>query len=275
MSRKRLTQLFPFLLPLRVWQKNFFYKIRMIFDKNKYANKKGDLLLNEVTSAKTLMINKKSGQDIIYQKNKVENLHIISKTMNKILIYPQEVFSFYHLAQKSHKYGEFKDGLILINNKLTTKKGGGICHLSNLLYYTFLMSPLTIIERHPHKLKTFPNPDKNSLEGVDATISMGWLDLKVKNNTNYLFQVLIEFDKDYMSAKILSDKKFFEEWSIINDNHHYFTKNGKTFESVDIVKITYQKNSKKELKRELLYTEVVEITYELPKNITLKNKNNL
>lgn len=137
------------------------------------------------------------------------------------------------------------------------------------------MSPLTIIERHPHKLKTFPNPDKNSLEGVDATISMGWLDLKVKNNTNYLFQVLIEFDKDYMSAKILSDKKFFEEWSIINDNHHYFTKNGKTFESVDIVKITYQKNSKKELKRELLYTEVVEITYELPKNITLKNKNNL
>lgn len=39
MARKRLTQLFPFLLPLRVWQRNLFYQIGMRFDGNKYSKK--------------------------------------------------------------------------------------------------------------------------------------------------------------------------------------------------------------------------------------------
>lgn len=273
MARKRLTQIFPFLLPLRVWQRNLFYRIRMKLDKNKYAYKTGALLPNEVSSSKTLMINQNSGQDIIYQKNKVDNLKILSKTMNKIIIYPGETFSFYYLAKNSSKYGEFKEGLILIDNKLVAKKGGGICHLSNLLYYVFLMSPLTPIERHGHKIKSFPNPDKDSLDGIDATINMGWLDLKVRNDTTHLFQILIEFEKDYMIAKILSDKSFKEEWIIINDNFKYLKKNNKIFESIDVVKITRDKETKKELKREKLYNEIVEVNYKLPLDVIVEEIN--
>ena len=33
MARKRLTQLFPFLLPLRIWQRNLFYQIGMKFER--------------------------------------------------------------------------------------------------------------------------------------------------------------------------------------------------------------------------------------------------
>ena len=43
MKRKRLTQIFPFLLPIRVWQRKLFYNIGMKFDKNTYSNKFGDL----------------------------------------------------------------------------------------------------------------------------------------------------------------------------------------------------------------------------------------
>ena len=181
MARKRLTQLFPFLLPLRVWQRNLFYQIGMRFDGNKYSKNIGENLKYEICKSKTLMINENSGHDIIYQKNKVENLKIANQTMNHILIYPNETFSFYYLVRNSRKYGSYKDGLILVDGKIVAKKGGGICHLSNLLYYLFLMSPLTVVERHGHKIKSFPNPDKSSLEGIDATISSGWLDLKVKN----------------------------------------------------------------------------------------------
>ena len=84
MKRKRLTQIFPFLLPIRVWQRKLFYNIGMKFDKNTYSNKFGDLLKYEICNTKTSMINKNSGQDIIYQKNKVDNLKIASKTMNHI-----------------------------------------------------------------------------------------------------------------------------------------------------------------------------------------------
>ena len=74
MSRKRITQIFPFLLPIREWQKKQFYKIRCYFDKNAYAYEKGSLLRFEVSSTKSYMINENSGYDIKYQLNKVENL---------------------------------------------------------------------------------------------------------------------------------------------------------------------------------------------------------
>ena len=135
MARKRLTQLFPFLLPLRVWQRNLFYQIGMRFDGNKYSKNIGENLKYEICKSKTLMINENSGHDIIYQKNKVENLKIANQTMNHILIYPNETFSFYYLVRNSRKYGSYKDGLILVDGKIVAKKGGGICHLSNLLYY--------------------------------------------------------------------------------------------------------------------------------------------
>ena len=48
MARKRLTQLFPFLLPLRIWQRNLFYQIGMKFDGNKYSKNFGEKLKYEV-----------------------------------------------------------------------------------------------------------------------------------------------------------------------------------------------------------------------------------
>ncbi len=272
MKRKRVTQIFPFLIPLRVWQRNLFYQIEMFLDKNHYSKHFGDLLPYEVCNTKTLMINENSGHDIIYQKNKVENLKIISKTMNKILIYPNETFSFYYLSKRSKKYGKLKDGLILVNNKIVPSKGGGICHLSNLLYYTFLMTPLTVVERHGHKVKSFPNPDKESLEGVDATIRGGWLDLRVRNDTKNIYQIIIDFDEDFMYAKILSDQKVTVDTEIVNDDFKYIRKNGKTYESVSVIKVSKDKKTKKEVTREKLYDEVVEITYELPQNTKIEEE---
>lgn len=44
-KRKRLTQLFPFLLPLRKWQRKKFFYLKMKFDGNKYAEKTTEKLL--------------------------------------------------------------------------------------------------------------------------------------------------------------------------------------------------------------------------------------
>ncbi|MBO5095702.1 MAG: glycopeptide resistance accessory protein VanW [Bacilli bacterium] len=272
MGRKRLTQIFPFLIPIRIWQRNLFYQIGMNLDNNKYSKTFSDLLPYEIAKEKTLMINEESGHDIIYQKNKVDNLKITSMTMNKILIYPNETFSFCYLSKNSKKYGKYKEGLVLIDGKIVPRVGGGICHLSNLLYYTFLHTSLTIVERHGHNIKSFPNPDKDSLDGVDATISSGWLDLKVRNDTNTIYQIVIDFDDDYMYAKILSDKKSNEKVSIINDNFKYVKKNNKTYESVEVVKIIKDKNTDKEIKRQKLYDEVVEVGYELPKDVKVEDK---
>lgn len=271
MARKRLTQLFPFLTPIRVWQRNFFWNLSKHFDSNHYAKRKGNNLPYEVCSSKTVMINENSGQDIIYQKNKVDNLKIISKTVDGIYIEPGQIFSFCYTIRKSRKYGKLKKGLILIDGKIVARKGGGICHLSNLLYYLFLMSPLTIIERHSHAEKSFPNPDANSLDGIDATVSSGWLDLQVRNDTNQTFQIQIDFDTTYMYGKILTNVEPFLTYTIQNENPYYFKKNGETFESVEVVRMTY--NQKTGITSyEKLYEEEIAIHYPLPEKIKIESR---
>lgn len=272
MARKRLTQIFPFLLPLRVWQKNLFFRITCYFDKNIYAKKVGDLLPYECSSTKTLMINDHSGYDILYQKNKVDNLKLVSKTLNKILIYPGETFSFCLLIQRVKKYGKYKDGLVLIDGKIVAKKGGGICQISNLLYYLFLMSPLTIIERHGHQVKSLPNNESDALEGVDATIHSGWLDLKVRNDTKDIYQIVIDFDSDYMYGCLLTNKLPHIDYEIINSNLKYFSKNDKIYESVSVVRVTRDIKTHEIVKSENLYDEVVQVTYKLPNNIVIEKR---
>lgn len=261
--KKRLTEKFPFLLPIRRKQRKLFYDIQMLLDKNRYAKRKGPILGYEVCKLKTLMINKNSGQDIIYQQNKVHNLKIVSQTMNNILIYPSETFSFYYLSKKAFKYGKLKKGLEVVNGKIIPTKGGGLCHLSNLLYSAFLRSDLTIIERHGHLVKSFPNPDKNSLDGVDATISEGWLDLKAKNETKKVFQIVITFDDDYMYLKILQNKRIEQFYEIENENINYVKENNGLYKYVDVVKLAKKENQI--IKKEKLYTDKILIEYELPK----------
>lgn len=270
MKRKRITELFPFLVPLRIWQRNVVVNLKMSLDKNKYAKKKGSELPYEIASNKTWMINEQSGHDIIYQQNKVHNLKITSQTMNKVYIEPGEIFSFNYLEKYTKKYGKLKDGLTLRNDKIIHEKGGGVCHLSNLLYYTFLKTPLTIVERHGHKIKSFPNPDKDSLDGVDATINKGWQDLKVRNDTEHTYQIIIDFDEEYMYAKILADYETEQEATISNEDFKYIKKNDKIYESVAVVKTLRNKKTKKIVEKKKLYDEIVAVGYELPEGTKIE-----
>ncbi len=269
MKRKRLTELMPFLIPIRSWQKNFFYQIKMRLDKATYSTKVGELLPFVVASSSTCMINQNSGQDIIYQENKVNNLKLISKTMNRLLIKPGETFSFCYLAENAHKYGKYKDGLVLVNGAIVPRKGGGICHISNLLYYLFLLTPLTIVERHGHDIKSFPDPDPNEPIGIDATINSGWLDLKIRNDTKETYQIFIDFDETHMIGKILSNKETNTSASIKNGQVKYCKKNNKIYEIAEVIKVLKDKKTNEIISETKLYDEKIEIAYTLPKNIII------
>ncbi len=276
MARKRLTQFFPFLLPLRIWQRNLFERIKMRFDKNRYACRFGENEENvkyEICAAKTAVINENSGMDIIYQQNKIHNLKITSKTMNRILIYPGETFSFCFLSRNSHRYGRMKDGLILVDGNLTVQKGGGTCHLSNLLYGLFLISPLTVTERHGHGVKSFPDPDGSELDGIDATICEGWLDLKAKNETDGIYQIEITFDDKYMYGRILSDTESDTTYSILNENVRYKRENGELYKYFSVSRTSTDKKSGRLTKKEKLYDERLLIGYELPAGAFAPDKN--
>lgn len=250
-------------------------KIIIYADSDKIARVFGNIIKNA--------INYSINNDKIEIEVKKDNQNVIVKVKNKGTKIPEEklkrIFEKFYRADSSRtsKTGGSGLGLAIAkeivelhNGKIVAKKGGGICHLSNLLYYLFLMSPLTVVERHGHKIKSFPNPDKSSLEGIDATISSGWLDLKVKNETNNIYQIDISFDENYMYGKILSDKESTIDYKIVNGNLNYIKENNKIYECVEVIRIEIDKKTKKEIKKEKLYDEKVLIKYELPSDVKVE-----
>lgn len=189
----------------------------MKFDDNKYAEKTTEKLLPyTVFETASLMINENSGFDMKYQINKVHNLKLAAKTVNRVIIEPTETFSFWHLVRWADYHEKYKDGLNLVNGKIVGSYGGGLCQLSNLLFWLFLHTPLTIVERHGHAVESFPSTTEDLPCGTDATINEGWLDLKIRNETDNTFQIEVSFDERFMYGRILSQKPVNTEYTVFN-----------------------------------------------------------
>ena len=271
MARKRLTQKFPFLLPLRKWQRKMCFYFQMWLDKNKYAKKKEEESLPyTVFFSSSLMLNENSGFDMKYQHNKVFNLKLAARTLDHIVIAPGETFSFWQLVRKADKKERYKDGLVLVNGEIVPCYGGGLCQISNQLFWMFLHTPLTIVERHGHAVESFPSTDEDLPCGIDATVNEGWLDLKVKNETDNTFQIIFSFDKTHMHGAILSDHEIQKKYEVFNQSVTYFRKNGKVYQSAVVCRLNENTEDKSWVNEEL-YKNQCQIGYDLPKEICIED----
>ena len=176
------------------------------------------------------MLNENSGFDMKYQINKVHNLKLAAKTINKVIIEPNETFSFWQLVRWADHHEKYKDGLNLVDGKIVGSYGGGLCQLSNMLFWLFLHTPLTVVERHGHAVESFPSTTEDLPCGTDATINEGWLDLKIRNDTDNTFQIEISFDDKYMYGRILSQSPVNIEYSVFNSSVSYIKRNGRTYQ---------------------------------------------
>ena len=273
MTKKRLTERFPCLIPLRIWQRKFCFYLGMHFDGRKYAKTQSDKSLSyNLFSSSCPLYNTSTGFDMIYQENKVYNLKLAAAQINGLLIRPGETFSFCKSARHADRNTPYKDGLTVINGELTTSPGGGLCQISNLLFWIFLHSPLTITERHGHRTKDFPEPPSDAPMGVDATISEGWLDLKVTNNTTQTFQISITFSDKSITGCLLTNYDNETFYMIENRNLQYSKQNNVVFEEVDIIQRLLSKENGKELSEKKLYRNKCKIGYPLPEGTPITTK---
>lgn len=238
-------------------------------DGNNYSTEISRLELPNVQfKDKFIMQNENTGFDIKYQENKIFNLKLAAKSINNVIIKPGEVFSFWKLARFADRETSYKDGLVVVDGELGTAYAGGLCHISNLLCWLFLHSPLTFIERVGHKSREFPYPE-DMLIGVDATIMEGLMDLKVKNETDHTFQIQIDFDEKYMYGKLLTNNLNFNIYEIRNRNLSYKKLDGEIFEEVDIYRDVYSQN-KKLLDSVFIYKNICKIGYPIEIDTQLK-----
>lgn len=278
MTRKRLTQIFPWLLPLRLKQRLFCFYCKMKWDKNRYAAERLHApLSNKLFETRCPMINSHTGFALVYQENKIFNLKLAAAPLDRLVIRPGETFSFWRLVRHADKHTPYRDGLAVVNGKLIPQKGGGLCQLSNLLFWMFLHTPLTIVERHGHGVKDFPEPPSDAPLGVDATVSEGWLDLRVRNDTDIPFQITIDFDDDTIIGCVYADRDLGHDYRVTNGEPLYCREKTGIFENVDVFQQVISTATGTCESTRLLYNNKCRIGYQLPAGtkITEKGKNQM
>ncbi len=207
MGRKRLTQFFPCLLPLRKRQKIFCYYMGMSLDHNRYSETRSDIMLSHpFFRASWPLYNYKTGYDLAYQENEAYNCKLSEKVLDRLMIAPGETFSFWNAVRGADRETAYKNGYALSDGRLQLLPGGGLCQMSSFLYWLFLHTPLPITEQHTYGIGLHLNMP-GIPQGIDAAVADGWLDLKVKNNTAHTFQLLVSVDSHNMRGAVLSNSK--------------------------------------------------------------------
>lgn len=270
--KSKLKIWFPWLSTLRrLLQEGWFY-LKMRLDGNRYARERDEPLPIKVFTAGTVLLNENSGHDMVYQRNKVDNLKLAAATVDRIVIRPGETFSFWQLVRHADDKEPYKEGLCLVNGKIVAVKGGGLCQLSNLLFWLFLHTPLTIVERHPHAVESFPLPPSDIPDGTDATVNEGWLDLKLRNDTPATYQVVLWFDEECLQGAVRADRAGDTRYEIVGRNLVYIREGGKLYQETDICRQGFALKTGELTSDILLYHNRCRIGYALSPDIPVEDR---
>jgi vancomycin resistance protein VanW len=200
------------------------------------------LLRRELRNVKTWM-----------QENKINNLKLAIEKLDGLTLNPEEIFSYWLLIGAPVKRKGYLPGMILYNGKVFAGTGGGLCQLSNLIYWMTLHTPLIIQERYRHSYDVFPDTNRKQPFGTGATCAYPNIDLQVKNNTKAIFQLKLSLTKTHLVGRWFSNKPLKVKYVIEEKDHHLkhelwggYTRNNKIFRKTLDVK------SRKEIVEEFI-----------------------
>jgi vancomycin resistance protein VanW len=146
------------------------------------------------------------------QYNKIENLKIAISKLNDTVIQPGETFSYWRLIGKPSKRKGYRKGMILYCGTYQVGIGGGLCQLSNLIYWITLHTPLTVVERYRHSYDVFPDSNRNQPFGSGATCVYNYRDLMIRNDTTQPYQLKLW----------LSDTELYGSWRVNGKLHETY-----------------------------------------------------
>ena len=157
-----------------------------------YAKKRVDENLPYTAySHSTPLIRKLEKAKMELQYNKITNLRIAAGRINGIVLYPGEAFSYWKLIGRPTKKKGYLKGIVLESGNVGEGIGGGLCQLSNLIYWMSLHTELDIVERHRHSYDVFPDSGRTQPFGSGATCFYNYVDLMIKNNTNSIYRLCL------------------------------------------------------------------------------------
>ncbi len=115
------------------------------------------------------------------QAGKEQNVTLVAGILDRLVLAPNQLFSYHHLVGRPSRARGFRYGLELREGRAARGVGGGCCQVSNLLYMLALLGGMNIVERHRHGLDLFPDHGRTVPFGCGATVFYSYADLRFEN----------------------------------------------------------------------------------------------
>jgi hypothetical protein len=122
----------------------------------------------------TPMLRELSGVDMQLQRNKMESIRIATACIDGLILKPGETFSFWRLVGKPTERRGFRMGFVLKNGKLAQDIGGGLCQMTNLIYWMTIHTDLEVVERWRHGFDVFPDAGRTQPFASGATCAYNY-----------------------------------------------------------------------------------------------------
>ena len=211
----------------RTWLGILYYRMRRRFkwitSSAKWASEiSSDQLPYVICTHRTPLLRQLKDVDMQLQYNKVTNLRIAAQRLDGILLNPGETLSYWKAIGKPTRRKGYKDGMILHKGTVRTGVGGGLCQLSNLIYWLTLHTPLQVVERYRHGYDVFPDAGRTQPFGTGATCFYNYLDLQLYNPTEAIYQLHIRLTEHDLIGEWRSNLPARYRYEIM-ETKHWFT----------------------------------------------------
>lgn len=193
------------------------------------------------------------------QKQKIKNLQLAAKQLDGLIIPPGKVFSFWKaVGNPTYKRG-YVDGMLLSEGKVVEGVGGGLCQMSNLLFWLFLHAPVKVVERYHHSRDAFPDSGRVLPFGSGATIFYNLIDLQVRNTTTQPLQIRIWLTDTQLKGHIRGTKAVPQKFHVYEKEHRFIKKGDRYYRANELWRDTVEEGDI--IGSEMLFENLAPVMY--------------
>lgn len=153
------------------------------------------------------------------QYNKIENLRLAVPRLEKMLLHPGETLSYWRSIGNPTRRKGYREGMVLHCGSFRPGVGGGLCQLSNLIYWMTLHTPLTVVERYRHSYDVFPDSNRTQPFGSGATCVYNYRDLMIRNDTPHDFQLRLRVGRKDLEGSWMCAAQPIYRYEVYEKNH--------------------------------------------------------
>lgn len=170
---------------------------------------------------KTPLLRRLQGVQMQLQVNKIANLRIAASCIDGLILPPGAVFSFWRLVGNPTSKRGFLPGLVLHAGQYGQGVGGGLCQMTNMIYWLTLHTQLSVVERYRHSYDVFPDANRTQPFGSGATCVYNYRDLRIQNTTNRTYQLRLWLTDTDLCGQWRADAPDDARISVEERNHRF------------------------------------------------------